>query len=60
MPLTAPLLRLASADTSSTWAALGTRREEACVGSALVRQQNSVTMQNLGPTQCRLICDEIE
>ncbi len=31
VPLTAPLLRLASADTSSTWAALGTRREEACM-----------------------------
>lgn len=38
--LVLPLLRLASAETSPTWAAFVTRREQACVGSALVRQQH--------------------
>ena len=47
--LVLPLLRLASAETSPTWAAFVTRREQACVGSALVRQQHTGSKHTWSP-----------
>ena len=47
VPLVAPLLRLASAETSPTCAALGTRRKQACMGSAQMRQQRAPAMHAL-------------
>ena len=49
VPLVAPLLRLASAETSPTCAAFGTRREQACMGSAQMRQQRALAMHALRP-----------
>jgi hypothetical protein len=54
----APLLCLASVETSPICAALGTRRKQACMGSAQMRQQTALPMHALRP-QNIIQCDDI-